>query len=456
MLNGLLSNANGKSLNGKSAGTAARQDDAAARGMIDAINRVQAVIHFGLDGTILDANENFLKAMGYTLAEIKGKHHRIFVEPATAQSHAYEQFWAKLRRGEFDSGEYKRIGKGGREVWILASYNPLLDENGKPFKVIKFATDVTEQKLRNADFEGQMAAINKVQASIEFDLDGTIRTANGLFLDLMGYTLAEVQGRHHSMFVEPGEEGTEAYREFWRNLRAGRSDSRVYKRYGKDGKQVWIQASYNPILDAGGRPFKVVKFANDMTAQISQTESTQQNAESMAAATEEMSCSITEIGRNMEMSREATGKIMETTTASGELAASLLQSMKSMAQIVSMIRGIAGQVNMLALNATIEAARAGEAGKGFAVVANEVKNLSNQTAKATDQIGREIGSVQEISGKVAASIQNTVEGVTRVSQYVNSVATAMEEQTAVTREISSHSSQLVKSMESILSQTHRS
>jgi methyl-accepting chemotaxis protein len=230
----------------------------------------------------------------------------------------------------------------------------------------------------------------------------------------------------------------------------------VFRRVGKHGKRVWIQASYNPILDMDGRPFKVVKFATDITALINNTEVTQRNAASMATSTKEMALSIDEISRNMEMSRQATGRIMETTAASGEQAASLTESMKAMERIVGLIRGIAGRVNMLALNATIEAARAGEAGKGFAVVAAEVKGLSDQTAKATDQISGEIAAVQAISTKVAETIRETVGGVGLVNQYVSSVATAMEEQTAVTREISDHSTEMVRAVELILNQARKS
>jgi methyl-accepting chemotaxis protein len=238
------------------------------QGQIAAINRAQAMIEFALDGTILHANENFLNALGYTLAEIKGKHHSMFVEPAYARSAEYKAFWDKLRRGEFDAAQYKRIGKGGREVWIQASYNPILDRSGKPVKVVKFATDITAQKLQMADFEGQLAAINKAQAVIQFKLDGTILEANENFLNAMGYTLGEVQDKHHSIFVEPAYAQSTEYKAFWDKLRRGEYDAAQYKRIGKGGREVWIQASYNPIMDASGRPYKVVKYATDVTKQV--------------------------------------------------------------------------------------------------------------------------------------------------------------------------------------------
>jgi methyl-accepting chemotaxis protein len=239
-------------------------------GQIAAISKSQAMIEFALDGTILTANKNFLDAMGYSLAEIKGQHHSIFVAPSHKTSVEYREFWAKLNRGEFQSAQYKRIGKGGREVWIEASYNPILDLGGKPFKVVKFATDVTKAKLKNADYEGQLAAIGKSQAVIEFKLDGTIISANANFLDAMGYTLAEVQGRHHSIFVDSETKNSAEYREFWAKLNRGEYQRAQYKRIGKSGHEVWIEASYNPILDADGTPFKVVKFATDVTEQVRQ------------------------------------------------------------------------------------------------------------------------------------------------------------------------------------------
>jgi methyl-accepting chemotaxis protein len=237
------------------------------QGQIAAISKAQAVIEFNMDGTVIHANGNFLNALGYTLDEIKGKHHSLFVDEAYKQSPAYKEFWAKLNRGEYDAAEYKRIGKGGREVWIQASYNPILDLDGKPFKVVKYATDVTRQKLLNADYQGQIAAISKAQAVIEFNMDGTVITANDNFLKALGYTLDEIKGKPHSLFVEEAYRQSSDYAEFWAKLRRGEYQAAEYKRIGKAGREVWIQASYNPILDLNGKPFKVVKYATDTTAQ---------------------------------------------------------------------------------------------------------------------------------------------------------------------------------------------
>jgi methyl-accepting chemotaxis protein len=232
-----------------------------------ALGRSQAVIEFGMDGRVLDANANFLSVLGYSLDEIHGQHHSMFVAEAERQSPAYRAFWDRLARGEYDAGQYKRIGKGGREVWIQASYNPVLDAEGKPAKVVKFATDITAEKQNTADLIGQIAAIGKSQAVISFDLSGRVLEANANFLGTLGYTLDEIRGQHHSMFVTEEERNSPAYRAFWERLGRGEYDAGQYKRLGKAGREVWIQASYNPILDADGRPFKVVKYATDITAQ---------------------------------------------------------------------------------------------------------------------------------------------------------------------------------------------
>src|SRR5690349_10751963 len=244
------------------------QKDADYRGQIAAIDRSQAVIEFDMDGTVREVNDNFVRALGYSRAEIVGKHHSQLVEPVFAASAEYRALWAKLNRGECEVGTYKRIAKGGREVWLQASYNPIPDANGKPFKVVKYATDVTEQMVRNADNEGQLKAINAAQAVIEFDMDGTVRKVNDNFAQFTGYAPAEVIGKHHSMFVEPAYAASAEYRAFWAKMTRGENDINMYKRVVKGGREVWIQASYNPIPDANGKPFKAVKYASDITASI--------------------------------------------------------------------------------------------------------------------------------------------------------------------------------------------
>ena len=409
-------------------------------GQIAAIGRAQAVIAFEMNGTIVTANENFLKALGYTLAEIQGKHHSMFVDSKERDSAAYREFWARLNRGENQSAEYKRIGKGGREVWILASYNPVLDEKGKPFRVVKFATDVTSQKLSTADLAGQIAAIGKSQAVIEFNMDGTIIGANQNFLKTLGYSLDEIRGRHHSMFVDPSERDGAGYREFWAALNRGEYQAAEYKRIGKGGKDVWIQASYNPILDLNGKPFKVVKYATDTTAQVlvrMGNERVRGMMESVAAGAEELNASVREISEAMTKSRETASTAVGRVEAADAQAKRLNEAAQAMSGIVELIGNITGQINLLALNATIESARAGEAGRGFAVVASEVKNLATQAKQATDKIGQEISNLNGISGDVVSALDSIKQAIQGVAEYVTATAAAVEEQSTVTSEMSS-------------------
>ena len=435
-----------------------------------ALDRSQGIIEFDLTGTVLTANENFLKVVGCTLSEAKGQHHSLFVEQGYKDSAVYQTFWAKLRQGEYQAGQYKRIGKGGREVWIEASYNPILDRTGKPYKIVKFATDITSQKAEDADRQGQIAAIRKSQAVISFNLDGTVIEANENFLSAVGYTLPEIQGQHHSMFVDPATKASTEYADFWSKLQNGEYQSSRYKRIAKGGREIWIEASYNPILDASGRPYKVVKFATDITAQVKlladltqliernfgeidqailrsnqeADEATQaagitsNNVQTMAAAAEELAASVSEISESMAKSRAASDSANAQVRAAGEFTQQLSTAATAMNGIVGLIQTIAGQINLLALNATIESARAGEAGRGFAVVAQEVKNLANQAASATARISSEIDSVQAISKQVVGAL-DTIEGsVETMRDYVVATAAAVEEQSAVTRDMSAN------------------
>ncbi len=442
-------------------------------GQIEAISKAQAVISFDLDGTITDANDNFLETMGYSLDEVKGKHHRMFVDAEYERSADYKQFWQSLRAGEYQAARYKRIGKGGKVVWLRASYNPIMDPDGKPFKVIKYASDVTEIALQTADYVGQIEAISKAQAVISFDLDGNVTDANDNFLKALGYTLDEVKDKHHGMFVERDYQQSPEYQQFWKSLRAGEYQAAQYKRIGKGGKEIWLQASYNPILDPGGKPFKVVKYATDITDRVTariETErvgklvdenldkilhavgdanrqsttasdasnETLETVQAVAAATEEFQIASNEIARSMETSRAEVEKAMSETANADHSTQQLSNAAMEMNKIVEVIQEIASQINLLALNATIESARAGEAGKGFAVVASEVKALANQVADATAQINTEITNMQTISTDVVHRLSGIKGAVEMVESSVTTVASAVEEQTVTTQEITSN------------------
>jgi methyl-accepting chemotaxis protein len=431
--------------------------------------------------------------MGYTLDEVQGRHHSMFVEPSYRDSFEYKELWARLNRGEYQSAEFKRLGKDGREVWIQASYNPILDLNGRPCKVVKFATDVTEQKLTNADYKGQIAAICKSQAVIEFKMDGTIITANENFLGAMGYTLDEVQGRHHSIFVEPTYRDSAEYKDFWAALNRGEYQSAEFKRLGKNGREVWIQASYNPIMDLNGRPKKVVKFATEVTERVQlqrdaarQHEKAQEllaqvvesadqfaegsrviaessanlsdGAQAQAASVEEMNASVDEltnaiqvISRHSADSKTQADRTVVMAKDGGKAVKEAVNAMRlieksseQISDIIQVISEIASQTNLLALNAAIEAARAGEHGSGFAVVADEVRKLAERSSEAAKEItqlikesSRRVSEGAQLSEKVGESLSTIVGAVDQTASGIAQIAEQTEAQTASAEQVHS-------------------
>lgn len=334
-----------------------RQNDRAAWA---AVCRTQAVVEFDLTGKVTWANPFFLILMGYRLDEVMGVHHRIFCPSDTANSAEYSGFWRKLANGDSNAGEYRRRTKDGRDVWLQATFNPVLDPDGRPTRVLEIASDITAMKQHHAEIEAKLIAIDRAQAVIEFGLDGTILAANANFLEIFGYSEAALVGRHHRILCDDALVRSAAYKDFWFRLGRGEFDSGRYSRIARDGRTVWIQATYNPVFDADGRPLKIVKFATDISNEVRlEQENGARLGESNA----------------FRLDLEARSTEVE-------------QILDEVSQIVSSINEIASQTNLLALNATIEAARAGEAGRGFAVVASEVKKLASDTRLATETATR--------------------------------------------------------------------
>lgn len=404
-----------------------------------ALNRVQAVIEFDLHGIVLHANDNFLQVLGYTLDEVRGQHHRMFCEATYAESAAYRQFWEKLGRGEFDHGEYKRIGRDGREIWINASYNPVFDADGKPYKVIKFATDVTAARQRNAEYEGKVRAMDKAQAVIEFDPSGNILTANQNFLDAMGYRLEEIQGKHHRIFCDDAYTASDDYRTFWAKLNRGEFDAGRYKRLGKGGRVVWIQATYNPIDDGNGRLSKVVKFATDVTAQVELEEQVRRRAEDdqrkVAALLEVV---------NGAAAGDLTGQIViGGTDPIDQLGAGIKH-------MIDDLRGVIGQVV--------------ESASGFSASSQDIAGRANTVAGGAQSLGATVeemnASVEELTASINSIADNSrsADGLAKDTQQeaergAKAIARSIESMELINKS-SEDISEIIKVIGEIASQTN--
>lgn len=491
--------------------------------ILSAVSKSQAIIEFDLQGKVLTANENFCRALGYELKEIVGNHHRMFCDPAYVVTPAYHDFWARLGRGEHDAGTYKRLAKGNRDIWIQASYNPVF-RNGKPVKVVKFAADVTEARKKAIDDAGKLEALSRSQAVIEFLPTGEILTANENFCGALGYALTEIVGKHHSIFCEPAYARTEEYQRFWQRLAQGEFIANEFVRYGKGGKEIWIQAAYNPITDADGKVYKVVKFATDVTSRMSaiselggalrnlsegdltktlersfvpsmeqlrhdfnatvrrlsdtlttvgenasaiaagsrelgdSAESFSRRTEQQAASVEETAAALEEITTTVADSSqraEEAGRLVAETKHGAEQSGTVVRSAvaamdqiekssREITNIIGVIDDIAFQTNLLALNAGVEAARAGEAGKGFAVVAQEVRELAQRSASAAKEIKALITASSEhvkngvgLVGQTGKALEQIVTQVGDINSNVAAIVKASKEQTIGLREINS-------------------
>jgi len=397
--------------------------------VIKALDKSQAVISFSPDGTILQANTNFLQTLGYQQNEIVGQHHRIFCDPTYVQSHEYAEFWSNLQAGEFQSGTYTRLTKNGQSVYIQATYNPIKNDAGSVVGVIKYAVDISIPTRKRNE------AIARTQAVISFTPDGTIKDANQTFLDVTGYDLNDIVGRHHRIFCENTYTESADYKRFWSDLGKGVSKTGNFKRLAKNGQAIYLNASYNADYDLQGNVVGVTKHATDITTEVANRETTAEIAQATSAAVEEMNSAIADISASVQVARDGAEALVHSATGTKDIVEQLIASSETMAQTVEFVYTIADQINLLALNAAVEAARAGEAGKRFAVVAGEVKNLANSATNFTQTIAKEIETIQDISAKISGNTDQMIKKIGALQGDTDSIATATQEQVSVTNDI---------------------
>ena len=376
-----------------------------ANAKLAAICRSMAMIEFTPDGFVLDANENFCSAMGYSVEEVRGKHHRIFCEEAFYRSEEYARLWRELARGEPVSGTFPRLDKNGREVWLEASYMPVFGPDRQVRSVIKVASDISDRVHEEHENKSMLEAIGRSMAVIEFTPEGRVITANDNFLQATHYSLNEIVGQHHSLFCHRAEAESPGYRAFWASLNRGEFHSHRFERKDKHGRTIFLEASYNPLFDTKGRLYKVVKFASDITRQMTTLQTAAESAHSTSV-------------QNDACARKGSEVVQQTVQIIEEISHDLNQAAVSIdavskqsdiiGAIVQTIRSIAEQTNMLALNAAIEAARAGEHGRGFAVVADEVRSLAARTSQATVEIVDVVRKNHDLSLSAVSSMQSSL------------------------------------------------
>jgi methyl-accepting chemotaxis protein len=386
------------------------------KAVLASISRATAIVELGLDGTILDANDLFCVTMGYARNELVGSKHAQLCTDSYANSVDYGRFWMRLRAGEHFSGQFQRRNKAGQIVWLEATYNPVLDTTGQVVKVVKLATDVTDKVEKANSAAAMLSAVERSTAVIEFKPDGTVLRANQNFLGTMGYTEAQVVGQHHRRFCSAEVHASPAYSEFWKRLARGEFFSGQFQRINSRGEEVWLEATYNPVIAEDGSVVKVVKFATDITARVHRHHAEKEGAATAYAVALETNQIADEGAKTILESVTTVNSVAEQFGNAAQQVSRLGDKTQTITSIVKVIKEIADQTNLLALNAAIEAARAGDSGRGFAVVADEVRKLAERTTASTTEIGQTISTIQAESALVSSTMS---EGLSSVEQVVD-------------------------------------
>nr|WP_284439660.1 PAS domain-containing methyl-accepting chemotaxis protein [Paraglaciecola sp. G1-23] len=401
-----------------------------------------AMIEFSPEGRVLTANHNFLQTMEYSLQEIVGKHHSLFCKAELVNSAEYKDFWKELANGKATNGEFLRVTHSGKNIWLAASYCPVLDQSGQVEKVIKIASDMTQTVESMHELKAQSEAVSRSMATIEFDINGNILSANDNFYQTMGYTQAEIIGKHHKMFCTAELSRSDQYRQFWHKLNSGEFISGRFERINKNGDSVWLDATYNPIFNTEGQLYKIIKFATDHTASVEAGNKTSELVYQSSIKTDDISTKGNDIVTEAIAAMQKVSQGLSSAAASID---SLSQQSEQISNIVNTITSIADQTNLLALNAAIEAARAGEQGRGFAVVADEVRQLAGRTSKSTAEIDEVVKENNQLSNDAVQSMQQIVELAEQGMNLVQKTGEAITEISDSTREMVEVVSKMSKS-----------